>query len=54
MDYELFFAGFASAVVIGFLANRFGYLSVHRKIKRPAVVGVSTGTKAAGTKVQLH
>lgn len=34
-------SGLALAVFLGFIANRMGYLSVHKKITRP--IEVSTG-----------
>lgn len=46
-------AGFVLALFLGFLANRLGYLSVHKKAAKPAS-GFSGGGSDSGPDIHLR
>ena len=43
-----FFAGVVLTLFFGFLANRMGYLSVHKKAEKPASGGTGGGGGSGG------
>lgn len=47
-----FFAGVALTLFFGFLANRMGYLSVHKKAEKPAGGGTGGGGGGSGDQVE--